>query len=87
MIDVADRPGRFCYCEGGVAREQRYESPGGPLFDSLIELCNTLGREHSATLVKTLAYRRSQTQIPPRLTAGEKLPDNLIVDFAPNFTA
>jgi hypothetical protein len=32
---------------------------------------------------KTLAYRRSQTQKPPRLPAGEKLPDNLIVSFAP----
>ena len=34
-------------------------------------------------MVKTLAYRRSQTQIPPVLPAGQKLPDNLIVSFAP----
>lgn len=83
MIDAADRPGRFCYCEDCIALEQRYQSPGGPLYDYLIELCATLRREHPATMVKTLAYRRNQTQIPPRLPAGEKLPDNLIVDFAP----
>ena len=83
MIDAADRPGRFCHCEDCIALEQRYQSPGGPLYDYLIELCSTLGRVHPATMVKTLAYRRSQTQIPPRLPAGEKLPDNLIVDFAP----
>ncbi|HUT95309.1 MAG TPA: DUF4838 domain-containing protein [Thermoguttaceae bacterium] len=82
-IDAADRPGRFCHCLDCIALEDRYGSPGGPLYDYLIELCATLQREHPATMVKTLAYRRSQTQIPPRLPAGEKLPDNLIVAFAP----
>lgn len=82
-IDAADRPGRFCHCDRCTALEQRYETPGGPLFDYLIELCNALKREHPATRVKTLAYRRSQTQVPPRLPEGEKLPGNLVIDFAP----
>lgn len=83
MIDAADRPGRFCHCEECLALEDNFQTPGGPLFDYLIELCETLEREHPETRVKTLAYRRSQTQTPPRLPAGQKLPGNLIIDFAP----
>lgn len=83
MIDAADRPGRFCHCQDCLDLEQQYQTPGGPIFDFLIELCNTLKDEHPETLVKTLAYRRSQTQIPPKLPKGESLPDNLVIDFAP----
>jgi len=83
MIDAADRPGRFCHCDGCITLEQQYQTPGGPLFDYLLELCDALKREHPATRVKTLAYRRSQTQVPPRLTEGERLPVNLVIDFAP----
>ncbi len=83
MIDAFDRPGKFCHCEACLALEQRYQTPGGPLFDYLIELCDVLNLEYPETRVKTLAYRRSQTQIPPRLLEGETLPSNLIVAFAP----
>lgn len=83
MVDAADRPGRFCHCEGCIDLEKKHQTPGGPLFDYLIELANTLQRDHPKTRVKTLAYRRSQTQIPPRLPEGNRLPDNLIIDFAP----
>jgi hypothetical protein len=57
-----------------------YEAVGGPLYDYLIELCAFLRREHPGVWVKTLAYRRDQTERPPKL---ERLPDNLIVHFAP----
>lgn len=83
MIDAADRPGRFCHCEDCVALEEKHATPGGPLFDYLIELSENLRKDHPETRVKTLAYRRSQTQIPPKLPEGEHLPDNLIIDFAP----
>lgn len=83
MIDAADRPGKFCHCEGCVALEEQHQTPGGPLFDYLIELSRQLLETHPEAMVKTLAYRRSQTQIPPRLPQGEKLPANLIIDFAP----
>ncbi|MCP5541869.1 MAG: DUF4838 domain-containing protein [Akkermansiaceae bacterium] len=83
MIDAADRPGRFCHCADCVALEEKHATPGGPLFDFLIELSENLRKDHPETRVKTLAYRRSQTQIPPKLPEGERLPDNLIVDFAP----
>ena len=83
MVDAADRPGRFCHCEVCLGLEEKHQTPGGPLFDYVIELANTLRRDHPEARVKTLAYRRSQTQIPPRLPNGERLPDNLIIDFAP----
>lgn len=83
MIDAADRPGRFCHCDGCIALEEKLGTPGGPLFDYLIELSEKIRGEHPETRVKTLAYRRSQTQIPPSLPDGERLPDNLIIDFAP----
>ena len=83
MVDAADRPGRFCHCDGCVGLEKKRQTPGGPLFDYLIELADTLRREHPQARVKTLAYRRSQTQIPPTLAEGERLPNNLIIDFAP----
>ena len=83
MVDAADRPGRFCHCEECTALEAKHQTPGGPLFDYVIELANTLKRDHPAARVKTLAYRRSQTQKPPRLPQGDRLPGNLIIDFAP----
>lgn len=83
MIDAADRPGRFCHCADCVALEEKHGTPGGPLFDYLIELSENLRKDHPETRVKTLAYRRSQTQVPPKLPEGQRLPDNLIVDFAP----
>ena len=83
MLDAADRPGRFCHCDRCIALENHYQTPGGPLFDYLIELCEVLKHEHAETRVKTLAYRRSQTQVPPRLPNGKLLPDNLVIEFAP----
>jgi len=81
-IDAADTPGKFCHCPGCQALEKEYRSPGGPLYDYALDLCATLKREHPGVFVKILAYRRSQTQKPPVLPEGDKLPDNLIVSFA-----
>ena len=85
LLDVSamDNPGSFCQCRGCKALEEKYKSPGGPIYDYLIELCALLKTKHSKVLVKILAYRRSQTQKPPVLPAGEKLPENLVIDFAP----
>lgn len=82
-VDAMDEPGKFCHCPKCAELEKKYQSPGGPLYDYLIELCDKLKTTHPNVLVKSLAYRRSQTQIPPVLPNGGKLPDNLIVDFAP----
>ena len=82
-LDAADNPEAFCHCPGCQALATKYGSPGGPIYDYLIELCERLRSERPRAMVKTLAYRRSQTQKPPVLPAGQRLPANLIVSFAP----
>lgn len=85
LVDITamDVPERFCGCIECKALEEKYKSPGGPLYDYLIELCDTLAVQYPKARVKTLAYRLSQTQKPPVLPAGKRLPGNLIIDFAP----
>lgn len=82
-VDAADNADAFCYCPDCKALEKKYQSPGGPIYDYLIELCGLMQKQHPGKFVKTLAYRRSQTQKPPTLPAGGKLPENLIISFAP----
>ena len=86
-VDCNDIAYNLCYCPGCKKLQEQYKSPGGPLFDYLIELCGLMEKEHPDVMVKTLAYQATQTEIPP---AAQKLPDNLIVIFAPinsNFLA
>lgn len=82
-LDAADAPGAFCYCPQCKALEKKYQCTGGPIVDYLIELCKVLKKDRPGLMVKTLAYRRSQTQKPPTLPEGTRLPDNLIISFAP----
>ena len=82
-IGAMDEPGPFCTCAGCNALEGKYQSPGGPIYDYLIELCSLLNAKHPRVRIKTLAYRRSQTQKPPVLPTGKRLPGNLVIDFAP----
>ncbi len=79
----ADTGGHFCHCDGCMALEKKYQSQGGPIFDYAIELCETLQKERPGVMVKISAYRRSQTQKPPVLTDRKKLPENMMVSFAP----
>lgn len=82
-ISAMDVPGDFCYCEGCHALVEQYQSPGGPIYDYVIDFCHQLAESHPGSMMKLSAYRRSQTQIPPTLPDGELLPDNLIIDFCP----
>jgi len=82
-ICAMDAPRPFCTCTACGASERKYQSPGGPLYDYLFELCGILRKHHPAVRVFTIAYRRSQTQIPPTLPEGQLLPPNLVVSFAP----
>ena len=86
-VDANDVPGKFCHCPGCLKLEEKYDNIGGPLYDYLLELSGFLKREHPGVVVKTLAYRKKQTEFPPEI---EKLPDNIVVHFAPiddNFAA
>jgi hypothetical protein len=82
-IDAADTGGKFCHCPGCQALEERYQNTGGPLYDAIIELCARLRTDYPGVLVRTLAYRRSQTQHPPVLPASVRFPENAVVAFAP----
>ena len=87
-LDANDVPGKFCNCPECLKLEGKYHTPAGPLLDYLLELCAYLKQKHPEVYVKTLAYRKGQSEIPPDNV--EKLPDNLIIVFAPiesNFAA
>jgi len=82
-VCALDTPDMFCHCPSCKVLMDKHQSPGGPLYDYLIELCGILQEKHPKAHVYTIAYRRSQTEIPPKLPEGGKLPSNLIVNFAP----
>jgi len=82
-IDAADTGGKFCHCPACEALEKRYQNTGGPLYDYIIELCEHLMQDYPNVMVRTLAYRRSQTQHPPVLPGRKRFPKNFIVAFAP----
>lgn len=86
-LSAMDVPGKFCYCPECQKLEKKYENIGGPYYDYLIELCDYLEKEHPSVFVRIIAYRKKQTEVPPNI---KKMPDNLIVQFAPiddNFAA
>ncbi len=74
--------GDFCFCPDCQALKQKYETPGGPFFDYLFELCAVVNVKHPGTRIRTLAYRLTQTQKPPVMPTGQTFPDNLIMLFA-----
>lgn len=81
-LDANDNPGKFCHCPECQKLEEKYQSPGGPMYEYLFELCASLKEKYPKAMVKTLAYRTAQTQHPPKIPEGVKFPDNLIVVFA-----
>lgn len=81
-ISAMDHSGAFCHCEPCQALVDRYQSPGGPLFDYLFELCPLVDEHYHNTWIRTMAYRLAQSQKPPVMPAGQRFPDNLIVQFA-----
>lgn len=82
-LGAEDSPGAFCDCPGCQALEAEYATTAGPILDYAFDLCDVLARTHPTMKVRTVAYRRDQTQRPPKLPEGKKLPDNLIIWFAP----
>lgn len=82
VLAAMDSPGHFCYSPESIKLEEKYQTNGGPFIDYLIELCAVLKEKYPKVMVKTMAYRQDQTQKPPVLPEGQKLPSNLIVEFA-----
>ncbi|MFC1453965.1 DUF4838 domain-containing protein [Verrucomicrobiota bacterium] len=81
-LGAEDSAQPFCECPECRQLEKKYSSPGGPFYDYLLELAPILQREHPTAMIKVLSYRRIQTQKPPVLPPGAKLPDNVYVVFA-----
>ena len=79
-LSAMDWPGRFCYCSNCIALEKKYKCEGGPFYDFLIDMANFAKEKYPNIYITTLAYRKEQSERPP---AVEKLPDNLIIIFAP----
>ncbi len=80
-LSAMDCGGSFCHCPGCKALEAKYKSPGGPLYDYLIEACAAIKAKYPEAGLSTLAYRKSQSEKPPVING--KLPDNLAIIFAP----
>lgn len=76
-----DEPGSYCDCPNCRLLEKKYGCVGGPFYDYLFELAEAVKAKHPEAFIHFLAYRKGQTQKPPK--GVEKLPDNLIVVFAP----
>ncbi len=86
-VSAMDWPGAMCDCADCRALVQREGTPGAPLFDYLAEAGRAVQERFPQARLSTLAYRKEQSEAPPATT---KLPDNVIVIFAPiddNFAA
>ncbi len=82
-VGAMDTGGAFCHCPECKKLEQKYDAPGGPYFDYLLELSAFLKEKHPEVLLKGVAYRRDQSQKPPTLESGQHFPDNFVIVFAP----
>ena len=80
-LSAGDTPGRFCNCPGCLALESKYGSNAGPLIDVFLEFAPEVARLYPRHCLMTLAYRKEQTQHPPRNV--ERMPDNFVARFAP----
>ncbi len=72
-----------CWCKQCMALEKKYGTPGGAIFDYLLEIGEQFKLKHPSTTLTALLYRRTQTQPPPKLPPGKKFPDNISFTFAP----
>ena len=75
-----DYGGKFCYCPECLKREKQYGTPCGAFFEFLAEISREIKKDYPLLKIATLAYRKEQTEIPPK---GLLFPDNFVVIFAP----
>lgn len=77
-----DQGDRYCWCEGCLALERKYNSVGGPLWDWMLWACPKLEADgYKDVYIKTLAYKGpQQTERAP--SGIEKFPSNFVCDAA-----
>lgn len=74
---------RYCWCDGCVALEKKYDSVGGPLWEFILEACERLKKNpaYAGVMLQTLAYKGpNQTERAPK--GVERFPDNFVCDAA-----
>jgi len=76
-VDMNDRSEYLCRCPGCRALEKKYETPGGPLYDYLIELGELFLVKYPGIVIRSLAYGCSLK--PP----NRPLPANVMMWYAP----
>ena len=79
-LSAMDYGGKFCYCPECLKREKQYGTPCGAFFEFLAEISREIKKDYPLLKIATLAYRKEQTEIPPK---GLLFPDNFVVIFAP----
>ena len=82
-ISAQDWPGKFCCCQNCDALEKKYRCTSGPMIDYIIELCGIVKNKYPELLISTLSYRKQQSEVPPYLGKGKRMPDNFVCVFAP----
>ena len=80
-LSAGDVPGEFCYCPDCQNLVKKYGTVAGPLVDFILELAPKAAAAKPDNTLMTLAYRKDQTQPPPKGIA--RMPDNFMPDFAP----
>ncbi|MDD3954203.1 MAG: DUF4838 domain-containing protein, partial [Lentisphaeria bacterium] len=82
-VDVShdDHDCKICYCPDCQALEEKYQSPGGPIFDYLIQEASPyFAAKYPKLQLRFLVYGSLTTEKPPAASAlvGGKLPGNLV---------
>ena len=75
-----DRSRGFCFCKKCQALAKKYQTPGGPYFDFLVEMGNHFAEKYPKLTFRFFAYQEDMTGIPPK---GINFPDNMSVILAP----
>ncbi len=81
-ISAMDWVGSFCFCPECQKLESKYHCSAGPMLDYMIELSAVIAEQYPDLYLSTLAYRKNQSEKPPQMS-GERLPENIIIVFAP----
>lgn len=80
-LSQRDMAGPLCWCAECRALEKKFDSPGGPFFDYLLEEAPKIKAACPDIIIHFLAYHRDTTQKPPK--SSVPFPDNVAVVFAP----
>ncbi len=76
-----DNCDKACSCKNCEKLEKKYGTPGGPLFEYVLELAKEFKIKHPKTTIMLPLYRERQTQFPPTIE-NFSFPDNVLLCYA-----